>query len=63
MEANNTEPYAIKVCVDCGGDMGLYEYCGPDIVPDLEWVCHDCGVTESYLEWCVREKKQVKFSW
>jgi len=61
LEATDTEPYAIKICVECHGDMGLYEYPGPDLVPDLEWACHDCGVTESYSEWCARTRKEVKF--
>jgi hypothetical protein len=61
MKANVTEPYAIKLCHDCGGEMGLYEIPGPDIYPDLEWGCHDCGINELYSEWQARTGRKVYF--
>lgn len=61
MKASYKEPYAMKVCVECKGDMGLYEIPGPDIYPDLEWACHECGITELYSDWVKRTKKEVKF--
>lgn len=61
MKARRTEPYAIKICVQCAGDMGLYEIPGPDIYPDLEWACHECGIIELYSLWQDRTKKEVRF--
>lgn len=55
------EPYAIKMCHECGGEMGLYDIPGPDICQDMEWACHVCGINELYSEWVARTKKEVLF--
>jgi len=55
------EPYAFKLCPECGGEMGLYDLPGPEIYQDLEWGCHECGISESYMDWCARTGREVKF--
>jgi len=53
------EPFAIKICHECKGEMHLVDIDGPDLCQDMEWYCTECGITESYLEWSARVGARV----